>query len=58
MELEKLIEDKKNLERIIEERINEFQEKYGIDVNIAVYENGRLMGNNYDIKKVAVKVQL
>ena len=59
IDLEKLLKEKYELEVLIQDKVNEFQEKYDTELNVLVYDDGvRITGKDYHAKKASLKVQL
>jgi len=59
MDLEELLKEKLSLERMIEQKVNEFQDKHNINLKVLIFDSSdRLIGNDYYYKKCELKVEL
>ena len=55
-DLEKMIEEKRNLRNNIESLINDFQGKYGVDLKVSIIDSDiKEMCNNYSYKECSIK---
>lgn len=59
MDIQKMIAEKKELQKDIALQLNDFQEKYNINVNVEINEtHGRMLGSEFISKEVNLKVEL